>query len=85
MYGAERKIVGHFTCTFITLLKVDMRVVSLEQRTLLSLRQIQRKNYEVKFCWNVLIKALGRRIYQKNVNRCKMLASVKLMISYGRV
>ena len=36
----------------------------------------------VIFCWNVLIGAPGRRLYQKIINPSKMLASVKLMYSY---
>ena len=41
------------------------------------------KKIEVKIWWNVLIKAPGRRLYQKFISRSRMLASVKSMYSYG--
>ena len=37
------------------------------------------KNYVVSFCWNVLIGAPGRRLYEENINPNKVTASVKLM------
>ena len=40
--------------------------------------QIHKKQfYEVNFCWNVLIGALGRHLYQKIINPSKVLVSVK--------
>ena len=44
---------------------------------------IEKNVYEVNFCWNVLIGAPGRRLYQKIINPSKVLASVKLMYYIG--
>ena len=46
-------------------------------------RFIEKKNFVVIFCWNVLIGPPGRRLYQKITNPSKMLASVKLMYYIG--
>ena len=42
-------------------------------------RLIEKKSYEVNFCWNVLIEALGRHLCQSNIQPSKVLASVQLM------
>ena len=42
-------------------------------------RFIEKKFYEVKFRWNVLIGGLGRHLYEKISNISEVLASVKLM------
>ena len=44
-----------------------------------------KKNYEAEFCLKVLIEIRGRRLHQKSNNDSKMVASVTLMYSYGRI
>ena len=44
---------------------------------------VEKNVYEVNFCWNVLIGAPGRRLYQKIINPIKVLACVKLLYYIG--